>query len=157
MPIWLKKELQEAEFIPKLELPPDDETNTKDVPEKPSTPTWLQAEIDEADLLAINKKEVQADELSFTEDGDLGVGTSKVSRDVPDTSVNDEDESEDLKSYLGRSMSKSDCIRLIAELQEKVDRLETENQKLHKTVAQQLDRITDLENECRKFDMQQTV
>ena len=163
VPVWLKNELQEAEFIPKLDLPPEDEENKKrvdKVEEDCTTPEWLQAELDEADLLDVNKKEIQGDELSFTEDGDLGVGFKNTSVDKPGASgmVSDEAENDiSLQSYLGKSMSKSDCIKLIANLHEKIDRLEAENQTLHKTVAQQLDRITDLEAKCQKFAMQHTV
>ncbi len=167
IPAWLKNELQEAEFIPRLDLGDSDNDDT----EKPSkehgktkdndnsTPNWLQAELDESDATAKqNDSHPDTKSEDFTEDGDLGISPRKVSGETEKKSEDGEEEEDtDLQSYLGKSLSKADCVKLIADLQQKVEKLEAENQMLHKTVAQQLNRITDLENKANSAGMNQTI
>ncbi len=125
-------------------------------------PCALQETADDTALLGAVQKESQPDSKSedFTEEGDLGFraqqrkaennaacATTKSDQTVTDT---------DIESPL-EILSRGDCIKLIGELQQKIDNLETENQTLHKTVAQQLNKITDLESKLLTAGLNQTI
>ncbi len=171
-PAWLKLELEEAEFIPKQEAAKE-EHETFVVKEEAAKNETNPFKLDLGDLqdtskLTPNGKDITPDSrsLDFTEEGDLGLPSPTRKKKESEsqkglaprqtdrqTSQSSNDDLNETVSQLEKSMSKQDCIKLIAELQNKVEQLETENQFLHKTVAQQLDKITRLEDRCKQFDL----
>ena len=121
-------------------------------------------DLQDTSKLTPNGKDIAPDSrsLDFTEEGDLGLGSPRRKKKESEsqkelaqrqTSQSSNDDLNETVSQLEKSMSKQDCIKLIADLQTKVEQLETENQLLHKTVAQQLDKITTLEDRCKQFDL----